>query len=739
MTKKHSTKRALVASILALCMCFTMLIGTTFAWFTDSVSSSGNKIVTGTLDVQLLMDMGDGYVDISDNTAPIFGAGSIAQNNNAETLWEPGKTQIAYLAIKNNGSLALKYKVALDVENVSKNLHEVLEYAIVPNAQYGSVSSWSDGDKVILGTQTVQDSVSLDAGAVHYFALAIHMNEEAGNEYQDGEISFDITVLAGQDTAESDSFDDQYDANAAYPEHTAKVTTAEALSDALDAGGKVVMSSNINATAAFEYNTVTSSAEKFTNITKDTLFDLNGKTLVMTALDGAVINSKGLYVTNGATLEIVGDGTIDAVSGAIPMEMSIFATNGATVNIRSGRFIGGNGGFITPGSENRKDGTINIYGGTFESAISPFWGNGVMNIYGGSFSGMLPINGELNIYGGSFTADPTAYLADGYKAVESNGKYYVMENAAKVVEGASAYDDIASSIGAGEKLFFKEDFTLDGPISEGATRIDVNGDVEFSFADNATLTFQNTTVFRGTGTITVKNGSLKTSKELCVSGDSAMIFEDGEHTFGAFSATSNGKVVVNGGTLNCKGTHAGIMGFTFGENGSLIVNDGNLNMYQPFNLNPNRCDKAYIEINGGTIDLLNGIENLFVVRNIMDKDSESGVTRGSSIRINGGTFIAHYEVDYAGDATSFIRNGDSPADTNKVLVSNTFNGAPEYDCVVTGGTFYGSWQRADNQRYTAGNGGNSDGLFVENSITGFVADGYQITGDANNGYVVAAK
>lgn len=211
---------------------------------------------------------------------------------------------------------------------------------------------------------------------------------------------------------------------------------------------------------------------------------------------------------------------------------------------------------------------------------------------------------------------------------------------------------------------------------------------------------------------------------------------NGEHTFNALSVSGNGTIIVNGGTLNCKGTYAGIMGITFGENGSLIVNAGKLNLYQPINLNQNRCDNAYVEINGGIIELLNGIENLFVVRNVMDKDNNtSGTLRGSSIRVNGGTFIAHYEVDYAGDATSFIRNGDAPADGNKVLVSND----DKYDCIVTGGTFYGSWQRADNTRYTDGNGGYSDGLMVDNSIAGFVADGYEITGDADNGYVVTKK
>ena len=52
MTTK-STKRALLVSVLSLFVCFTMLIGTTYAWFTDSVTSSGNIIKTGTLEVTL--------------------------------------------------------------------------------------------------------------------------------------------------------------------------------------------------------------------------------------------------------------------------------------------------------------------------------------------------------------------------------------------------------------------------------------------------------------------------------------------------------------------------------------------------------------------------------------------------------------------------------------------------------------------------------------------------------------
>ena len=104
MTSKKSTKRALISSMLILAMCFTMLAGTTFAWFTDSVTSTGNKIVAGKLDIDLFLGTAaDTYVEISDSSDPIFGSTSlIAQNNPQDTLWEPGKTQIAYLKLVNN-------------------------------------------------------------------------------------------------------------------------------------------------------------------------------------------------------------------------------------------------------------------------------------------------------------------------------------------------------------------------------------------------------------------------------------------------------------------------------------------------------------------------------------------------------------------------------------------------------------------------------------------------------------
>ena len=233
MTNKKSTKRALISSLLVMAMCFSMLVGSTFAWFTDSVTSSGNKIISGSLDVDLYQwTDANTSAEITANSSPIFGSSTstIAQNINSDTLWEPGKTQIAYLSIKNNGNLWLKYTVQLVVKNVANNLYKVMKYEIVPDAHFGALAdkSWatlggldaaSIADAAIPANATMtfattSANVPMAPEAEHFFALAIHMDEEAGNEYQNGEVDFDLKILATQFTKEEDSFNDQYDANA---------------------------------------------------------------------------------------------------------------------------------------------------------------------------------------------------------------------------------------------------------------------------------------------------------------------------------------------------------------------------------------------------------------------------------------------------------------------------------------------------------------------------------------------
>ena len=212
MTNFKSTKRALMSSIIALFICFSMLLGTTFAWFTDSAVSADNKIIAGTLDVQLFQWTSDSqYKNISDSHDPVF---------TDSIRWEPGMTEVVYLSIKNGGTLALKYQVALDVTDVSDHsLTDVMSYAITPDAHFGDVKGWAgNGTKVVPGSNATQaDDVVLLPGQEHFFALSVHMDEETENKYMGHSITFDIRVLAGQLVHENDSFGPNYDKLASYP------------------------------------------------------------------------------------------------------------------------------------------------------------------------------------------------------------------------------------------------------------------------------------------------------------------------------------------------------------------------------------------------------------------------------------------------------------------------------------------------------------------------------------------
>lgn len=100
--KKNNAKRSLMVSVLAMLLCCAMLVGTTFAWFTDSVSTGRNTIKSGNLDVVLEYSTdGENWTEVGLNTV-IF---------DKEALWEPGYTQVVAFRVTNAGSLALKYNL----------------------------------------------------------------------------------------------------------------------------------------------------------------------------------------------------------------------------------------------------------------------------------------------------------------------------------------------------------------------------------------------------------------------------------------------------------------------------------------------------------------------------------------------------------------------------------------------------------------------------------------------------
>ena len=202
-----SSKRALLLSALAIVLCIAMLIGTTFAWFTDTASTAVNKIQSGSLKVGIIDMQGN---SLEGKQLKWQAADGREQD---EILWEPGCTYyLAPFQIQNNGSLALKYKVVINGVSGDSKLLEALEFGFyyfsVGFGEERSLDELIEGGKL----DNVAEYPGLCTAPIYIVA---HMKDDAGNEYQGLSIDgIGITVVATQDTYEKDSFNNQYDKDA---------------------------------------------------------------------------------------------------------------------------------------------------------------------------------------------------------------------------------------------------------------------------------------------------------------------------------------------------------------------------------------------------------------------------------------------------------------------------------------------------------------------------------------------
>ena len=216
MTSK-STKRALISSTLAILMCAAMLIGTTFAWFTDTASTGVNKIVSGNLKVDIIRAESDSHIEMLNFTK----AAMTDAEAGAEILWEPGCRYLTEgFRIANKGNLALTWKAQVNKGTTAANegnfnLLDVIDFYLVTSK-----------DANDMGTALDEFSGNLTAGAKSdvYYIKGV-MKTTAGNDYQGLTLNgITITVYATQDTVESDSFNNTYDAGAKEDEFRQGVT-----------------------------------------------------------------------------------------------------------------------------------------------------------------------------------------------------------------------------------------------------------------------------------------------------------------------------------------------------------------------------------------------------------------------------------------------------------------------------------------------------------------------------------
>ncbi|MBM6919830.1 right-handed parallel beta-helix repeat-containing protein [Phocea massiliensis] len=238
MTSSKSTKRALVSSTLAILMCVVMLIGTTFAWFTDSVTNTGNRIQAGNLDIEVEYTLNGTEWAKLDEDADLFGNG----------LFEPGYTRVVAFRISNEGNLALKYNMSMNLVSETKGINKAgKEFALSDylKVKTSPIQEANEIGGIMVGiafdrdaskaigwnpetnfkdTKVMTSDQVLTAGQQVYFIMQVYMPESVGNEANaiskenTPSIDFGVNFVATQATVESDGFgNDQYDKDATYP------------------------------------------------------------------------------------------------------------------------------------------------------------------------------------------------------------------------------------------------------------------------------------------------------------------------------------------------------------------------------------------------------------------------------------------------------------------------------------------------------------------------------------------
>ena len=433
--KKRSTKRALLLSALSLLMCVSMLIGSTFAWFTDSVTSAGNKIVSGSLKVDLEMYNKETktWKSIKEHNDPIF----------TYEYWEPGYVDAKLLKVENEGNLALKWKAAFVSDVQLGILADVIDVFVKPGAteaEFESLSredlaTWTNAGTVreflggieasTYGTLTPKGT----AGATANLGIALKMRETAGNEYQEQTIGFfDIKILATQYTYEEDSFDEFYDKLADYD---GEVSNAATLQAAFNAGGTYKIVSDF----AIDANTSLSIPEGVS-----VTLDMNGKTITggndMNVLrKGIIVNNGNLTLGGGGEIKVTVDNAYSIIDNNGTLELydvtldSTESSNGIPMYaIRSMNNLVVNEGAVVNGlrTVTINDGTATFNGGEITTvAVDKAWtvhavyvyGDSTATFNGGTFKNLIPASYASNA-GAAVICDATT------GAIVINGGYY---------------------------------------------------------------------------------------------------------------------------------------------------------------------------------------------------------------------------------------------------------------------------------------------------------------------------
>ena len=500
-----------------------MLVGTTFAWFTDNVTSGINKITAGNLDVELY------HSDKAVKDEKVSEATVLFDD---VSLWEPGAVAYENFVVKNEGNLALKYQMNMNFQNATNNgnggtLADVLQVAVVEggfNATNDREAAKTLNYDYNLSTFTLDGVLEAESESKTYGVVVYWKPSDIDNNYNMNnahtevlKIELGVNLFATQQMYESDSFGPDYDESVW--DKAMKVMNAQELQAAIDAGEAAIMlSADIDVAESIVI-------PENTNIA----LNMNGHTITGTGLD-ADGNREHVLVNNG-TLTVVG-GTVTSTGtnggsaiynyGTLTLDkVTVVGAPTDTTTTSYASYAVNTVGTLTVNDSNisgrgaigATDGAqVTVNGGTYKSPV-PAWGhciyaNGAgtnVTISGGNFSegfdsapndwtymiyagngAKVTVNGgtfsawdsaapvdyyaddssTIEISGGKFEANPSNqngknYVVNGYKAQLTGGTYHVVpENIDAVV---STNDELAAALQVGGKeiILTAGEFTAD--------------------------------------------------------------------------------------------------------------------------------------------------------------------------------------------------------------------------------------------------------------------------------------
>lgn len=633
MTKKH-TKKALFSSVIALILCFAMLAGTTFAWFTDNVTSGVNQIKAGNLDVELYHGKRSPTNKVSDQTKLFTDV-----NGEEIDLWEPGVVAYTNMKVVNAGTLALKYDLFINATNENATsegghkLSEVLKVAMIKGGVVGTtreavlaeaesanaieLSNFKESGTLYPKDSTLGSTVSDIYGIIVFWAPNDNATDNLYN-MNNGQTTTDklplhidlgVSLLATQVEAESDSFGNDYDASAAVG-----VTTAAELEAALAEGGSIYLGNDIaldktivipaGTTVALNLNEKTISANHHKNngavIKNEGNLTLIGGTVKSTGDNGgSAVQNNGTMTINGTTLNgapnaggswpsytVNNTGTLEINNAKITSFHGAVASydDGAVVTLNNTDIdMSGIPGFTSHGIYTYDNGVVIVNGGNIannaadQNATGASVINGAVTVNSGNFTGRIEnYDGTPVIKGGTFNQDPSRFVVNGYKVVDNGDGTYTVTMAEATLEELFAAGSTVN-LPAG-------DYTMPEPNLQGKsltvtgtkdTVIDLTAvDARDQFVTGANIVFDGVTLnFGNLNYMGLANTASLTYKNCTING---LQFLYGENvTFENCDLNSNGAehCVWTYGAKNVSFTDCD---FTYGDRGINCYSDNDI-------------------------------------------------------------------------------------------------------------------------------------------------------------------